>query len=91
MRIRGLLVFVSANRVCGECLTGRLARDGGRKIVLPSLLREKSSLNKDLNASCLTMGPGSVSRMISAGRTYKNVAKKGNELAEILFAEEAHR
>jgi REP element-mobilizing transposase RayT len=49
-------------------------------------------VSNDWIASRLAIGhPGSVSRMISAGRTDKNVAWKRNELAEILFAEGSPR
>ena len=75
----------------GESAGGAVAlpESGGSKIVLASLLREKSSGSKEWNASCLTTGyPGSVSRMISSGRTDQNVARKRNEPPEILSAKE---
>jgi hypothetical protein len=70
-----------------------LPKSDERKIVLACLLREKTSVSNDWIASRLAMGlPGSASRMISAGRTDKNVARKRNELAGILFVEEkAHQ
>ncbi len=72
-----------------EASLAALPESGGRKIVLASLLRQKSCVSKDWNASCLTMGhPGSARRLIPAGRTDRNMAWKWTELAEILFAEE---
>jgi REP element-mobilizing transposase RayT len=62
-----------------------LPKSDGRKIVLACLLRERTSVSNDWIASRLSMGhPGSVSRMISAGRSDKTLAKKKNEVAGML-------
>jgi hypothetical protein len=59
-------------------------------LFLACVLREKTSVSNDWIASRLSTGhPGSVSRMISAGRSAKTLAMKKNELAEMLFAGEA--
>ena len=76
----------------GNAALAALPKSDERKIVLACLLRERTSVSNDWIASRLAMGhPGSVSRMISAGRTDKNVARKRNELAGILFSEEKPR
>ena len=65
-----------------------LPKSDERKIVLASLLREKTCVSNDWIASRLSMGhPGSVSRMISAGRADKSLTMKRSKLARILFVE----
>jgi REP element-mobilizing transposase RayT len=67
-----------------------LPKSDERKIILASLLRERTSVSNHWIASRLSMGhPGSVSRMTSAGRSDKNLVKKRNELAAMLFTGES--
>ncbi len=72
----------------GDAALAALPKGDGRKVVLACLLREKTSVSNDWIAGRLAMGhPASASRLISAGRRQKDLTRKRNELAEILFAE----
>jgi putative transposase len=57
-----------------------------RKILLAGILRTHTSVSNDWIANRLVMGhPGSISRMLSACRGDRGLAKESDERAEILF------
>lgn len=63
-----------------------LPKNDERKVLLAGLLREKTNVSNSWIATRLAMGhPGSVSRMLSAGRSNKNLTERRGELAETLF------
>ncbi len=69
-------------------LESRAANDE-RKIVLAGILRAKTSVSNEWIATMLVMGhPGSVSRMLSAGCSDKDLAMKRSALAQILYPDE---
>ena len=73
----------------GKAVLAGLLNSDVRKIVLAGILRETTCVSNDRIASRLVMGhPGSVSRLLSAGRADKYLTMKRRELAEILFPEE---
>ena len=72
----------------GQAALAGLPKCDERKIILAGILRETTCVSNDWIASRLVMGhPGSVSRLLSAGRTDKYLSMKRRELAEILFPE----
>ena len=74
----------------GVAALAALPKSDKRKVILACLLREKTCVSNDWIASRLSMGhPGSVSRMISAGRADKSLSAKRNDLTKTLFGEEA--
>ena len=57
-----------------------------RKVVLAILLREMTTVSNDWIGTRLVMGhPGSVSRLISAGRGDRNLSIRRSELEQLLF------
>ena len=72
----------------GASALAALAKSDERKIQLALLLREKTSVTNDWIANRLVMGhPGSVSRMISAGRSDKKMADRSQTLVQTLSAQ----
>jgi putative transposase len=66
-----------------------MGKSDERKIVLAGILRAKTSVSNEWIATKLVMGhPGSVSRMLSAGRADKDLAVKRDALTQILFSDE---
>lgn len=73
----------------GAAALAALPKSDERKVLLACLLRERTSVSNHWIAKHLSMGhPGSVSRMISAGRTDRNMAKKCNELMKVIFGDQ---
>jgi putative transposase len=63
-----------------------LRKSDEKKILVASILREKTSVSNDWIATRLAMGhPGSVSRLLSTSRLDKNLTMKRNALMQILF------
>ncbi len=66
----------------GKTALSALPKSDERKVALACLLRETTSVSNQWIAARLFMGhPGSVSRMISSGRTNKNLAQMKLQLA----------
>ena len=69
----------------GKVALSALPKSDERKVLLASLLRERTCVSNACIATRLGMGhPGSVSRMVSACRKNKKRVDECNELAEIL-------
>lgn len=69
----------------GATALAAMPKSDERKILLAILLRGKTSVSNNWIATRLAMGhPGSVSRMISAGRSNKSLANQRNELTKII-------